>query len=57
MNNIGVALIVVGIIGLALSTMMFGDIGVAAVIGSLASLFSGIGFILANKKFNQISKA
>ncbi|WP_249870562.1 hypothetical protein [Oceanobacillus saliphilus] len=46
-------LLIVGIIGIILSTMMFGDIGLAAFIGSFASLLSGIGFLQVNKLFQE----
>lgn len=42
---IGIILIIVGVIGLLMGMMMFGDIGVACIIGALSALLSGIGFI------------
>lgn len=54
MKLIGIILVVVGVIGSILSSMMFGDIGLAAFIGSIAALLSGIGFIMMNKRFNEI---
>jgi mannitol-specific phosphotransferase system IIBC component len=50
MKSIAIILIVIGILGLLLSTMMFGDIGVAAAIGSLTAIFSGVGFLQVNKR-------
>lgn len=50
MRVIAVLLILFGVIGLILSTMMFGDIGIAAAIGSVSALLSGIGFIIIDKK-------
>jgi hypothetical protein len=47
---IGVLLIILGAIGLLLGMMMFGDIGIACIIGALAALLSGIGFFLSRKK-------
>ena len=41
---IAIILILIGIFGILMGGMMFGDIGIAAIIGSLAALFSGIGF-------------
>ena len=52
MKIIGIILVVVGVLGLILSGMMFGDIGIAAAIGSVSALLSGIGFIVANKKIS-----
>lgn len=37
--------IISGFLGL----MMFGDIGIAAIIGALAALLSGIGFFITSK--------
>ncbi|MFE4896609.1 hypothetical protein [Peribacillus butanolivorans] len=54
MKIIAIVLIIVGVIGLLLSMMMFGDIGVAAAIASLTALLSGFGFLSANKKLNKI---
>lgn len=42
---IGILLIVVGILGILMGLMMFGDIGIACIVGALGSLLSGIGFI------------
>ncbi|PDM37338.1 hypothetical protein CMV37_20435 [Bacillus cereus] len=44
MKAIAIILILIGIFGILMGGMMFGDIGIAAIIGSLAALFSGIGF-------------
>ncbi|MDQ0158353.1 hypothetical protein [Alkalibacillus salilacus] len=53
MKIIGFTLIVVGVIGILLSMMMFGDIGIAAFIGSLSALLSGIGFVQVNKSLSK----
>ena len=50
MKVIGILLIILGGIGLLLGFMMFGDIGVAAIIGALSALLSGIGFLVTSKK-------
>lgn len=50
MKVIAILLIVVGILGLLTSTLMFGDIGIAAAIGSITGLLSGIGFLMLNKR-------
>lgn len=55
MKIIGIILIVIGSIGTLLSLMMFGDIGVAAFIGSITAILAGIGFIMVNRKINKLS--
>ena len=50
MKAIGIILIIFGIIGIGLSAMMFGDIGIAAGIGSITAILSGIGFLKINKR-------
>ena len=47
---IGVLLLIVGVLGFILGTMMFGDIGIAAMVGALSALLSGIGFLITHKK-------
>lgn len=54
MKAIGVLLIILGIIGLLMGMMMFGDIGVAAIIGALAALLSGIGFLSVNRRLTRL---
>lgn len=49
MKVIGILLIIVGVIGILMGLMMFGDIGIACIVGALAALLSGIGFLLAAK--------
>lgn len=53
MKVIAIILIVLGIIGIAMGFMMFGDIGVACIVGALAALFSGVGFLMVNKKLKN----
>jgi hypothetical protein len=45
MKAISIILIFIGIVGILMGGMMFGDIGIAAIIGALSALFSGIGFL------------
>lgn len=54
MKIIGILLIVLGVMGILLGAMMFGDIGVACIIGALASLLSGFGFLSVYKKFKNL---
>jgi len=42
---IGILLIIVGILGILMGLMMFGDIGIACIVGAFGSLLSGIGFV------------
>ena len=46
---IGILLIIVGVGGLALSTMAFGDIGLSFAYAGIVSILSGIGFLAAKK--------
>ncbi len=50
MKVIGILLIVLGIVGILMGFMMFGDIGVACIVGALAALLSGMGFLITSKK-------
>jgi len=56
MKIIGIILIIIGVIGVLMGSMMFGDIGIAAMIGAAAALVSGIGFLICNKKLKNINK-
>lgn len=53
MKVIGILLILLGVIGVIMGSVMFGDIGVAAIIGALAALLSGIGFMIAAGKLRS----
>ena len=53
---IGILLIIWGVIGIIMGMMMFGDIGVACVVGAVAALLAGIGFVIANKKIKKLSQ-
>ncbi|MCL2071480.1 MAG: FxLYD domain-containing protein [Oscillospiraceae bacterium] len=57
MKAIGILLTILGAIGLALSAMMFGDIGIAAGIGSITAILSGIGFLLLNRKLLIVAQS
>lgn len=56
MKVIGILLIIVGISGIFMGGMMFGDIGIACMVGAVAALLSGLGFLSANKKINRIKE-
>ncbi|WP_197027315.1 hypothetical protein [Oribacterium sp. FC2011] len=49
MKVIAILLILVGVAGIFLGSMMFGDIGLACIVGALAALLSGIGPRLLQK--------
>lgn len=53
MKVIGILLIIWGIIGILMGGMMFGDIGLACIVGAVTALLSGFGFLSANKKINH----
>lgn len=46
---IGILLIVLGILGIIMGLMMFGDIGIACIVGAISALLSGIGFLSLSK--------
>ncbi len=50
MKVIGILLIVLGVLGVLLGLMMFGDIGVACIVGALSAFLSGIGFLITSGK-------
>ena len=52
MKIIGILLIMVGIIGIMMGMFMFGDIGIACLVGAIGSLLSGIGFLSVAKKLS-----
>jgi hypothetical protein len=49
MKVFGIVLIVIGAIGVVLGSAMFGDIGIAAWIGAVTAIVSGLGFLKVNK--------
>lgn len=57
MKVISIILIVIGALGLLMSTMMFGDIGIAAAIGSVTAILSGVGLFNVNKQLNEIKNS
>ena len=50
MKVLSILLIIIGIIGLLLASLMFGDIGIAAAIASITAILTGVGFNIVNKK-------
>ena len=55
MKALSISLIVIGIIGLLLSSFMFGDIGIASAIGSITAILTGVGFNIINKKIKVVN--
>ena len=53
MKVIGILLVILGIIGLLMGMLMFGDIGIACMVGALSALLSGIGFLIVNGKISN----
>ena len=56
MMVLGILLIIWGVIGIAMGMMMFGDIGVACIVGAVAAILCGIGFILINNKLKKLKE-
>ena len=48
-KHVGLGLMIIGAFGILMGTMMFGDIGVAAMIGGAVGILSGYGFRLIDK--------
>ena len=55
MKLIGILLVLLGIAGIVMGAMMFGDIGIACIVGALSALLSGFGFLSANKKMRDVN--
>ena len=54
MRLIGILLLIVGVIGIVMGMMMFGDIGIACIVGPITALLSGIGFIITSGKLKKL---
>lgn len=53
---LGIILILAGIGGIAVSTMAFGDIGVAIAIGGTALFFIGVVCLIVNGRLKKLEK-
>lgn len=56
MKAIGILLIILGVVGILMGMVMFGDIGIACIVGALAALLSGIGFLLAARRIRELEE-
>ena len=54
MKPIGILLIILGIAGIVMGAMMFGDIGIACIVGALSALLSGFGFLSVDKRMKKM---
>ena len=56
MKAIGILLIILGVVGILMGMVMFGDIGIACIVGALAALLSGVGFLIAAKRIKNLEE-
>lgn len=56
MKLIGILLILVGVLGILMGAMMFGDIGIACMVGAVTALLSGIGFLITAKRIKDLEE-
>ena len=56
MKVIAILLIITGILGVLMGSMMYGDIGLAAIIGAAAAMLSGIGFLGVSKNLKNMKQ-
>lgn len=52
----GILTLLTGAAGIVLGGMMFGDIGLAAIIAGCVGLFSGLGLLVAAGKIKKLNK-
>ena len=57
MKLVAVLLIIVGLAGIGIGFVAFGDIGIAALIGGLSGLLSGIGIFLVARRFDRSTQS
>ena len=53
MKVIGIILIIWGVLGIIMGMMMFGDIGIACIVGAVTAILSGVGFLLGGKTIKK----
>ena len=56
MAFIGALLIIAGAAAAGLSSVAFGDIGLAMLMAGVSALLSGIGLLIANKRLKKLEK-
>lgn len=56
MRKIGILLILWGVLGVFMGSIMFGDIGIACIVGAVTAILCGIGFLQADKQVKQLWK-
>ena len=49
LNQVSIALIIIGVLGFLLGTQMYGDIGIAEMTAGIVGVLSGYGFRLLDK--------
>ncbi len=54
MIAVGVLLIVLGAFGVVIGGNMIGDIGVACLVGAVAAIISGIGFLVTSSRIKKL---
>ena len=54
MIAVGVLLIILGAAGIIVGGNMFGDIGIACLVGAGAALIAGIGFLVASSRIKKL---
>ena len=54
MKGIGISLFIWGCIGILFGLQMFGDIGIACIWASVASILAGVGFLSVNKQIQNL---
>jgi uncharacterized membrane protein len=55
MKVLAIIIIVVGVIGIIMAGAMFGDIGLAAGVGAVTAILSGVGFLLIERKLKKLA--
>lgn len=55
MKILGILLILVGLAGIGMGSMMFGDIGIACMVGAASALLSGFSVLVIASKLKKIA--